>query len=138
VEDSTGVVVDRTPGSGHKYSNIGFLVVRLVLEEATGKKCEQLARELVFAPLGLGPSTVSHPLAPEWRSRWGVPHDGNGVAHARSLMPDAVGDRVAGDGERGGHHGQRGGRGGVDAGDHGLHCRPLRVAGSGEALTRGQ
>ena len=32
-----GVVVERAPGSGHSYSNIGFLVVQLVLEEATGK-----------------------------------------------------------------------------------------------------
>jgi CubicO group peptidase (beta-lactamase class C family) len=86
-----GVVVEQAPGSSHKYSNIGFLVVQLVLEEATGKKYEQLARELVFEPLGLGSSTVGHPLTPAWRSRWGVPHDENGVAHARNQMPDAVG-----------------------------------------------
>jgi len=85
-----GVVVERAPGASHQYSNIGFLVVQLVLEEATGKKYEQLASELVFKPLGLNASTVSHPLAPAWRSRWGVPHDEKGVAHARALMPDGV------------------------------------------------
>jgi CubicO group peptidase (beta-lactamase class C family) len=85
-----GVVVERAPGSSHQYSNIGFLVVQLVLEEATGKKYGQLASELVFKPLGLDSSTVSHPLAPAWRSRWGVPHDEKGVARARSQMPDAV------------------------------------------------
>jgi len=85
-----GVVVERAPGSSHQYSNIGFLAVQLVLEEATGKKYEQLASELVFKPLGLDASTVSHPLTPAWRSRWGVPHDEKAVAHARSLMPDAV------------------------------------------------
>ena len=85
-----GVVVERAPGSSHQYSNIGFLVVQLVLEEATGKKYEQLASELVFKPLGLDASTVSHPLAPAWRERWGVPHDEKAVAHARGLMPGAV------------------------------------------------
>ena len=85
-----GVVLERAPGSAHKSSNIGFLVVQLVLEEATGKSYEQLARELVFAPLGLEASTVHHPLDPGWRSRWGVPHDEKGVAHARNSMPNAV------------------------------------------------
>ena len=85
-----GAVVERAPGSGHSYSNIGFLVVQLVLEEATGKKYEQLASDLVFKPLGMNASTVTHPLAPEWRARWGVPHDENGVARARNQMPDAV------------------------------------------------
>jgi CubicO group peptidase (beta-lactamase class C family) len=85
-----GVVVERAPGSGHSYSNIGFLVVQLVLEEATGKSYAQLARELVFAPLGMHASTVTHPLAPEWRARWGVPHDEHGVAHPRTSMPNAV------------------------------------------------
>jgi CubicO group peptidase (beta-lactamase class C family) len=85
-----GVVVERAPGSGHSYSNIGFLVVQLVLEEATGKRYEELARELVFAPLGMNSSTVTHPLAPSWRARWGVPHDEKGVPHARNSMPNAV------------------------------------------------
>ena len=57
-----GVVVERAPGSGHSYSNIGFLVVQLVLEEATGKSYAQLAHELVFAPLGMNASSV-HPPA---------------------------------------------------------------------------
>jgi hypothetical protein len=44
----------------------------------------------VFAPFGLDSSTLAHPLAGEWRSRWGVPHDENGVAHARNQLPGAV------------------------------------------------
>jgi len=85
-----GVVVERAPGTVHSYSNIGFLVVQLVLEEATGKKYEQLASELVFKPLGMTSSTLGHPLAADWRARWGVPHDEKGVARARNQMPDAV------------------------------------------------
>jgi len=85
-----GVVVEHEPGSDYQYSNIGFLIVQLVLEDVTGKSFAQLAQELVFAPLGLKSSTLSHPLRREWRSRWGVPHDENGAAHARNQLPGAV------------------------------------------------
>ena len=85
-----GATVERAPGSAHRYSNIGFLIVQLVIEEATGKTYEQLARELVFEPLGMRNSTLSHPLAADWRARWGVPHDERGQARPRSLMPKAV------------------------------------------------
>jgi CubicO group peptidase (beta-lactamase class C family) len=85
-----GVVVERAPGSGHAYSNIGYLVIQQVLQDATGKSYEQLARELVFQPLGMTSSTLAHPLTAEWRARWGVPHDEAGVARPRSLMPRAV------------------------------------------------
>lgn len=85
-----GVVVDRAPGSGHAYSNIGYLVIQQVVQDATGKRYEELAREFVFQPLGMMSSTLAHPLAREWRARWGVPHDEAGVAHARPLMPGAV------------------------------------------------
>lgn len=85
-----GVVVERAPGSEHRYSNIGFLIVQRVLEEATGKTYPQLARELVFEPLGMKSSTVTHPLAPGWRARWGVPHDEDGAPHSRTQLPGAV------------------------------------------------
>jgi CubicO group peptidase (beta-lactamase class C family) len=85
-----GVVVERVPGSRYQYSNIGFLIVQQVLEEATGKPFLLLAKELVFSPLNLKSSTLSHPLKGDWNSRWGVPHDENGVPHARNQLPNAV------------------------------------------------
>jgi CubicO group peptidase (beta-lactamase class C family) len=85
-----GVVVERAPASGHSYSNIGFLVIQLVIEDVTGKTYERLARDLVFTPLGMKASTLAHPLAEPWRSRWGVPHDEHGVAQVRDLLPNAV------------------------------------------------
>jgi D-alanyl-D-alanine carboxypeptidase len=41
------------PGTGYHYSNIGFEVLGLVLEQATGQPLEQVYRERIIAPLGL-------------------------------------------------------------------------------------
>jgi CubicO group peptidase (beta-lactamase class C family) len=82
--------VERAPGSGYQYSNIGYLIVQQALEDATGKTFLRLAKELVFSPLSLKSSTLNHQLSQEWKSRWGVPHDENGVPHARNQLPNAV------------------------------------------------
>jgi D-alanyl-D-alanine carboxypeptidase len=41
------------PGTGYHYSNIGFEVLGLVLEQATGQPLEQVYQERIIAPLGL-------------------------------------------------------------------------------------
>ena len=41
------------PGSGWRYSNIGYLEVRQVIEAVTGSSLAQALQQLVFAPLGL-------------------------------------------------------------------------------------
>jgi CubicO group peptidase (beta-lactamase class C family) len=85
-----GATIEHEPGTIHQYSNIGFLVIQAVLEDASGKPFEELARSLVFEPLGLGASTLTHPLAQDWENRWGVPHDENGTPHRRQQMAGAV------------------------------------------------
>jgi D-alanyl-D-alanine carboxypeptidase len=41
------------PGAGWEYSNVGFLLVRLALERATGQSLAALLDDVVVAPLGL-------------------------------------------------------------------------------------
>ncbi|HWD46383.1 MAG TPA: serine hydrolase domain-containing protein [Actinomycetota bacterium] len=41
------------PGSGYHYSNIGFEVLGLVLEQATGQPLEAVYRQRIIQPLGL-------------------------------------------------------------------------------------
>jgi D-alanyl-D-alanine carboxypeptidase len=41
------------PGSGYHYSNIGFEVLGLVIERATGQPLDQVYRERIIQPLGL-------------------------------------------------------------------------------------
>ncbi len=45
--------VEQTPGSSFEYSDAGFCVIQLILENVTGKSFEELARELIFDKLGL-------------------------------------------------------------------------------------
>ncbi|MFE9610704.1 serine hydrolase domain-containing protein [Streptomyces sp. NPDC006012] len=43
----------REPGSGFEYSNLGYRILGLTLEAATGRPLAEFVRERVFAPLGL-------------------------------------------------------------------------------------
>ncbi len=47
------------PGEGYSYSAIGFAYVQAVLEEVTGQPLEDLAKELVFVPLGMPDSSFT-------------------------------------------------------------------------------
>lgn len=51
------VRVETPPGSGFRYSGGGYALVQLLLEDVTGKPLAELARELVFEPLGMTDST---------------------------------------------------------------------------------
>lgn len=51
------------PGQGWGYSNIGFLMVRLLLERVTNSPLREVLREGIFAPLGLQRTFVAESLA---------------------------------------------------------------------------
>lgn len=63
-----------TPGGGWAYSNIGYLLLRCVLEKVTGLSMQQCLDELIFRPLSLQktfvPSTLGdvHELTPGYSS----------------------------------------------------------------------
>jgi len=46
------------PGSRFEYSNEGYVLLALVLEQAMGAPIEQLADNHIFAPLGMGSSSL--------------------------------------------------------------------------------
>lgn len=50
------------PGQGWTYSNIGFLIIRLVLERITGLSLRDLLHQRIFAPLGLRHTFVAETL----------------------------------------------------------------------------
>lgn len=67
-----------TPGLKWSYSNIGYVVIQLVLEDMLGKDLEEIAGEVIFDPLGMDSSTFYYPLSPTMRHREAFPHTTDG------------------------------------------------------------
>ena len=86
---NAAAVVQSEPGSEWRYSNLGYVLVQLVLEDVTGKPLQQVADEEVFRPLGMASSTFRYPLPPELSGREALPHDSAGVPHTGDLHPTA-------------------------------------------------
>jgi CubicO group peptidase (beta-lactamase class C family) len=45
------------PGRGYSYSAVGFQYLQAVIEQVTGQSLEQVAQEMVYAPLGMSSSS---------------------------------------------------------------------------------
>ena len=58
------VIIEFIPGSKHKYSNLGFVIIQKLMEDVTGKSLNQLLEEIIFTPLDMNPgfTTVEYPL----------------------------------------------------------------------------
>lgn len=69
------------PGSGWSYSNVGYLLLRRLIERATGRSFRQCLHELIVAPLALSDTFVAETID-DWGSC--VPGYGNEV------RPDAT------------------------------------------------
>ena len=78
-------VVDKSlafaPGSTFRYSGIGFMYMQEAVEQITGQPLEELARELVFEPLGMSSSSFVN--SPELLSR-------NANGHMACALPVLV------------------------------------------------
>jgi CubicO group peptidase (beta-lactamase class C family) len=83
-------IVAYTPGTMWQYSNLGFVVIQQLLEDATNQSFAQLAREVVFEPLGMEDSTFEYPLRQDLRSREAMPHDADGIAREPAMCPTAL------------------------------------------------
>ena len=66
------------PGSKWQYSNIGYNVIQLLLEDVSGKSFQELAEEIIFSPLEMKSSTFIYPLDPERKKLEAMPHDAQG------------------------------------------------------------
>jgi CubicO group peptidase (beta-lactamase class C family) len=61
------------PGTKYLYSNQGFTIAGLMLEQAAGKPFEELLREKVFAPLGMKSAGFGGPGERQPRGHRGAP-----------------------------------------------------------------
>jgi CubicO group peptidase (beta-lactamase class C family) len=76
------VRVTKAPGSGFSYSGGGYEVMQLLLEDVTGRRFEDLARELVLDPLGMKLSAYEQPLGEERARNAASAYRGDGKAIA--------------------------------------------------------
>lgn len=65
--NSAPIRVDIEPGSRHRYSGGGYLIVKQLLEDVTGRRFPEIMRDTVLEPWGMAASTFETPL-PE--NRW--------------------------------------------------------------------
>lgn len=82
--------VASVPGSQWGYSNLGYVVIQMLLEEVTRKPLPRLMQEVVFTPLGMTASTFAYPLPSSLRNREAMPHDGTGKVAEPVLHPTAL------------------------------------------------
>lgn len=80
--NTAAVRVTKTPGSGFRYSGGGYEVMQLLLEDITGRRFEDLARELILDPLGMRLSTYEQPLGEERARHAASAYRGDGKAIA--------------------------------------------------------
>jgi CubicO group peptidase (beta-lactamase class C family) len=73
------------PGTKWQYSNFGFIVVQLLLEDHLGRPYADLMQEYIFDPLEMNRSTFAHYDKKAIRDEVIVPHDESGVPHERNM-----------------------------------------------------
>lgn len=76
------------PGEKWSYSNIGYVVIQMVLEDTFGRSLDALSREVIFEPLDMGSSTFDYPLKATMRHREAMPHTTEG--EAREAVQDSL------------------------------------------------
>jgi CubicO group peptidase (beta-lactamase class C family) len=68
------------PGSQWTYSNVGYIVIQMILEDVVGKPFPRIAEEVLFKPLKMESSTFSYPLSKKNQKREALPHGTDGSA----------------------------------------------------------
>ena len=78
------------PGSVHRYSGGGYIVLQLLLTDVAGRPFAPLARELVLRPAGMSSSTFEQPLPERLRHRAAVGHhrDGTPIRGSWHTLPE--------------------------------------------------
>lgn len=85
------VRVEAVPGTKWAYSNGGYLVLELLVEDVTGERFARYMQRAVLDPIGMKDSTFDLPLPPEWagRAATGYWEDGkSGVPPEKFVEPN--------------------------------------------------
>lgn len=84
------VGIEYIPGSKWEYSNIGYVIIQLLLEDVIGKPVQQIMQETIFESLEMNSSTLNYPLPSELRKNEALPHFSTGKIGEPSMHPTAL------------------------------------------------
>ncbi|MFC2104475.1 SUMF1/EgtB/PvdO family nonheme iron enzyme [Bacteroidota bacterium] len=83
-------IIESVPGTEWNYSNFGYIVIQLIIEDVLNKPFSQIAQEAVFDKLGMQSSTFLLPLNEEQKKNEALPHDEEGIAHEPVVDPNSL------------------------------------------------
>jgi len=83
-------IVEYIPGSRWQYSNIGYVLIQLLIEDIGGQSLDKIMEDVIFKPLSMRSSTLAHPLSKRFEGKEAMPHGANGKAYPPDLHPTAV------------------------------------------------
>jgi CubicO group peptidase (beta-lactamase class C family) len=86
--------VDTVPHSVWRYAGGGYVVLRQILEDVTGRPFAELLRDTVLSPIGMVNSTFEQPLSDLALAGAAVPHDreGHTVSTGPRIYPEMAPD----------------------------------------------
>jgi formylglycine-generating enzyme required for sulfatase activity len=84
------VFVENIPGAKWEYSNIGYAVIQLLLEDVIRKSLQQIIQETIFDPLEMNSSTLNYPLVSELQKNEALPHFSSGTVGEPTMHPTAL------------------------------------------------
>jgi len=85
---SESLHVDFEPGTNHAYSNYGYILAQMLLEDIEQKSFHDIVNSYIFKPLNMENSFFYYP-SDEIKLKMPVPHDQEGTAKEPGLHPTA-------------------------------------------------
>jgi len=73
------------PGTQWQYSNIGYVLIQLILEDALNEPFHLIAKKIIFDPLVMSSSTFKYPLEEKWKYKEVKPHDSEGISRSPQM-----------------------------------------------------
>jgi len=81
---------DFQPGTVYHYSNFGYMIIQLVLEDYLKLPYKDIVSRYIFKPLNMNSSLMEYPVPEHFRSRLTTPHNQAGVPQDYGLHPTAL------------------------------------------------
>ncbi|MFW9923356.1 MAG: serine hydrolase domain-containing protein, partial [Candidatus Thorarchaeota archaeon] len=83
------VQIEFVPGTDHKYSNFGFVIIQKYLEDIMDKQFQEITKEMIFQPLEMTSSQFGYNSKMD-RMKAIVPHNENGEAEESGIHTSAL------------------------------------------------